>query len=154
MSRAHKTLYNQIDLEATQLFKLSRRPRLRRSSLRLIHQPGRTRRGRNSFTCRVVKYWNRLPLAVALVPEQRTFKNYMTHILTYNFCSLFHFRPNMVFFGKSVSSRSLNTYIHCRTEFTDVCLGSRNKGAVETQASISEGDRLRGGGGYECVDST
>ncbi len=32
----HKILYNQIDLEATQLFKFSRKPGLRRSSLRLL----------------------------------------------------------------------------------------------------------------------
>ncbi len=70
----HKVLYNQIDLEATQLFKLSRSPGLRSLSLRLPHQTGRTRRRRNSFACRVAKYWNRLPLTVSSVPEQRTFK--------------------------------------------------------------------------------
>ncbi len=57
-----------------QLFKLSRRPGLRRSSIRLLHQTGRTRRRRNSFACRVVKNWNRLPFAVASVTEQRKFK--------------------------------------------------------------------------------
>ncbi len=40
----HRILYNHIDLDATQLFKFSRRPGLRRSSIRLLHQPGRTRR--------------------------------------------------------------------------------------------------------------
>ncbi len=35
---------------------------------------GRTRRIRNSFACEVLKHWNRLPLAVASVPEQRAFK--------------------------------------------------------------------------------
>ncbi len=51
----HKLLNNQIDLEVTELFKFSRR-----SSLRQLHQTGRTcRRRRNSFTCRAAKYWNR-----------------------------------------------------------------------------------------------
>ncbi len=54
----HKIIHNQVNLEATQLFKFSRRPALRRSSLRLLQQTGRTRR-RSSFACRVVKYWNR-----------------------------------------------------------------------------------------------
>ncbi len=51
-----KVLYNQIDLEATQLFKVSRRPGLRRSSLKLPQQTGRTRRIRSSFACRIVKF--------------------------------------------------------------------------------------------------
>ncbi len=38
-------------LEAIQLFKLSRRPGLRRSSPRLLQLTGRTRRRRNSFAC-------------------------------------------------------------------------------------------------------
>ncbi len=71
----HKILYNQTDLEATHLFKYSRRPELRKSSLRLLHQTGRTRRKRNRFACRVVKHWNRLLLSVQSVPEQRAFKN-------------------------------------------------------------------------------
>ncbi len=50
----HKLLNNQIDLEVTLLFKFSRR-----SSLRQLHQTGKTRRRRrNSFKRRVVKYWN------------------------------------------------------------------------------------------------
>ncbi len=57
-----KILYNHIDLEATQLFKFSSRPGLRRSSIRLLYQTGRTRRRRNSFACRVVNNRNRLPL--------------------------------------------------------------------------------------------
>ncbi len=52
----------------------SRRPGLRRSSIRLLHKTGRTRRRRNSFACRVVKNWNRLPFAVASVTEQLKFK--------------------------------------------------------------------------------
>ncbi len=58
----HMIIFNQIDLEASQLFKFFRRQGLRRSSLRLL-------RRRNSFACSVVKYWNRLPLAVASVPD-------------------------------------------------------------------------------------
>ncbi len=70
----HKILYNYIDLKAAQFFKFSRRPGLRRSSIRLLHQTGRTRRRRNSFVFRVVNNWNRLPLSVASVTEQRKFK--------------------------------------------------------------------------------
>ncbi len=39
----HKIIYNQNDLEASQLFKFSRRPGLRMSSLRFIQQTGRRR---------------------------------------------------------------------------------------------------------------
>ncbi len=70
----HKILYNHIDLDATQLSKFSRRPGLRRSSMRLLHQTGRTRRRRSNFACRVVYYRNRLPFAVASQAEQRKFK--------------------------------------------------------------------------------
>ncbi len=70
----HKIFYNHIDLDATQLFKFSRRSGLRRSSVRLLYQTGRTRRRRNSFACRVVNNWNRLPFSVASVTEQRKFK--------------------------------------------------------------------------------
>ncbi len=68
----HKILYNQIDLE---LFEFSTRPKLRWSPLRLLHQTRRNRRKRNSSPFRVFKYRNRLPLAAASVPEQRTFIN-------------------------------------------------------------------------------
>ncbi len=70
----HMIIFYQIDLEASKLFKFSRRPGLRRSSLRLPQQTGRTRRRRNSFACRVFKYWNRLTLAVASVQDQLAFK--------------------------------------------------------------------------------
>ncbi len=70
----HKILYNHIDLDATQLLKFSRRPGIRRSSIRLLSQTGRTRRRRNSFACRVVNSWNRLPLSITSVTEQRKFK--------------------------------------------------------------------------------
>ncbi len=73
--------------QATQLYKSSRGPGLRRSSPRLLQQNGRTRRRRNSLACRVIKHWNRLPHAVSSVPGQCT--------LTLTF----YFRSNMVFFG-------------------------------------------------------
>ncbi len=79
----NKILYNQIDLEASQLFKFSRTPGLRRPPPRLLHQTGRTRRRRNSFACRVVKYWNRLPFAVASVLKKLAFKRQLdTYIYT------------------------------------------------------------------------
>ncbi len=37
----HKIMFHQIDLEASKLFKFSRRPGLRRSSLRLHQKPGK-----------------------------------------------------------------------------------------------------------------
>ncbi len=70
----HKIIFHQIDLEASKLFKFSRRPGLRRSSLRLLQQTERSRRRRNSFACRVVKYWGRLPLAVPSVQDHIAFK--------------------------------------------------------------------------------
>ncbi len=70
----HKIIFHQIDLEASKLFKFSRRPGLRMLSLRLLQQTGRTRRRRSSFACRVVNYWNSLPLAVASVQDQLAFK--------------------------------------------------------------------------------
>ncbi len=85
----HKILYNHIDLDATQLFKFSRRPGLR-SSIRLLHQTGRTRRRRNSFACRVVNNWNHLPFAVASVTEQRKFKQLLDSYVYSEFFSLFY----------------------------------------------------------------
>ncbi len=70
----HKVLYNRTDLEATQLFKFFRRQGLRKLSLRLLHQTGRTPRRWTRFACSVVNNWNRLPLTVASVPEQWAFK--------------------------------------------------------------------------------
>ncbi len=69
-----KIIFHQIGHEASKLFKFSRRPGLRRSSLRVLQQTGRTRRRRNSFACRVFNYWNRLPLAVASVEDELVFK--------------------------------------------------------------------------------
>ncbi len=40
----NKILFNQIGLKATQLFKFSRRPGLRSSSIRLLHKTGKTRK--------------------------------------------------------------------------------------------------------------
>ncbi len=51
LALTHKILYNQIGLHATQLFKFSRRPGLRRSSLILLQQPGRIRRRTIIFEC-------------------------------------------------------------------------------------------------------
>ncbi len=70
----HKSIYNQIDLGISQLFKFSSRPGLRMPSLRLLQHAGRTRRRRNSFACKAVKYWNRSPLAVTSVPNQLAIK--------------------------------------------------------------------------------
>ncbi len=61
--------FNQIDLETTQMVNF-----FRRLSLRLLHQARRTWRRRDRFACKVVKYWNRLPLAIVSVQEQHTFK--------------------------------------------------------------------------------
>ncbi len=60
----HNIIWNQSDLDADQLFRFSRRSGLRT----------RTRRRRNTFACKVVSYWNLLPLAVASVPEQLALK--------------------------------------------------------------------------------
>ncbi len=80
----HKIMFHQIDLQASKLFKFSRRPGLRRSSLRRLQQTWRTRRRRNSFACRVVKYCNRLPFAVASVQEHLAFKRQLdNHIYPY-----------------------------------------------------------------------
>ncbi len=100
-------LYNKKNLEATQLNKYSRRPILRRSSLRLLNQ---TRR--NSFACRAVKYWNRVPLAVPLVPFQRTIKNTprLVH-LPIMFNSFILFSQQYGLFGQLVNYPSLSTYI-------------------------------------------
>ncbi len=77
----HKIMFHQIDLEASKLFKFSRRPGIRSSSLRLLQQTGRTRRRRNSFACRVFKYWNRLPLAVASVQDHLAFKTQLDNYI-------------------------------------------------------------------------
>ncbi len=90
----HRILYNQIDLEATQLFKFSKRPGLRESSIELVHQNGRTRRRRNSFACRVVSNsHSRIGNRAAQI--QRT----TWLIFTHKHFSLFLFRPNTVFLG-------------------------------------------------------
>ncbi len=80
----HKMLYNHINLEATQLFNFWSRPGLRRSSIRLLHQTGRTRRRRISFACRGVNNWNRLPISAVSVTRQRKLKktNTFTYLLT------------------------------------------------------------------------
>ncbi len=88
----HKILYNHIDLDATQLFKLSRRPGLRRSSIRLLHQTGRARRRGNSFACRVVNNWNRILFSpqyglcwvLCLLPISKYIHTYKNIILLIN----------------------------------------------------------------------
>ncbi len=86
---SHKTHYNHIDLDATQLFKYPRRPGLRRSSIRRLHQTGRTRRRRNSFVGMVVHNWNHLPFSVASVTEQRKFKQLLDSYFCAYIFSLF-----------------------------------------------------------------
>ncbi len=112
----HKIICNETDLESTQLFKSSRGQGLRMSSIRFLHQTGRTRRRRDSFACRVVKYCNRLPLAVASVPEQRAFKNNMTYIITHKCFLLSLFSPQYGLFRQSVLSQLLNTYRSSRSD--------------------------------------
>ncbi len=73
----HKIMLHHIDLEASKLFKFSRRPGLRRSILRLLQQ----RRRRNSFACRVVKYLNRVYLAVASVQYHLAFKRQLDNYI-------------------------------------------------------------------------
>ncbi len=85
----HKILYNHIDLKAIQLFKFSSRPVLRRLSISLLHQTGRTRRTRNMFACMVVNNWNRLTLSLT---EQRKFKKTIRLI-----CSLINFSHYSIF---------------------------------------------------------
>ncbi len=105
-----KILYNHIDLEGTQLFMFSSRPRLRRASIRLLHQTGRTRRRRNSFACRVVNNRNRLPLTVALVTEQRKFKKAIRLICLLINLSLYSIFAPVWSLGHFVPSRLVNTY--------------------------------------------
>ncbi len=111
MVLTHKIIFHQIDHEASKLFKFSRRPGLRRSSIRLLHQTGRTRRRRNSFACRVVKYWNRLPLALASVQDHLAFKRQLdTYIYTY-FLLLSLFSPQYCLFW-AICPFPIIKYIH------------------------------------------
>ncbi len=107
----HKIIYNQIDLEETQLFKFSRRPGLRRSSIILLNQTMRTRRRRNSFACTVVSNWNRLALTATSVPEQRAFKKIITlmHLLIH-FAHYSIFAP--IWSSWALCPFPLNKYIH------------------------------------------
>ncbi len=85
----HKIFNNKIDLEATWLFKFPRRLRLKRSSLRLLYQAGRTRRSRNTFSGRGIKCWNCLPYEVTSMPGPRTFKKTSTHVFDHILNSIF-----------------------------------------------------------------
>ncbi len=101
-----QTISNEINLEATELFKVSRR-------LRLLLQTRKTRRRRNSFVCRVVKHWNCLPLAVSLAPDQRHLKIYLTHAYTSCFCSFILFSPQRGLLGKlSLPDCKIHTFRH------------------------------------------
>ncbi len=120
MVLTHKIIYNLSDLEASQLFKFSRRPGLRRPTLRFLQQTGRTRRRRNSFACRVVKYWNRLPLAVVSVRISYLSKDNQILLFTLNFALKSIFVLIWSFFGQPILSRSLNTYIHTKPIITTI----------------------------------
>ncbi len=117
----------QMDLEEIQLLKFSRRPGLRRISLRLLHQTGRTRRRQSSFACRVVQHWNRLPLAVILVPDQRAVKNLLDF--------LFYFCPNI---GWPVPFRSSLEKI-CSWDLTSEgsCVGSMPRNRLPMESCLS-----------------
>ncbi len=111
----HKIIYNQIDLEASQLFKFSRRPGLRRLSVKLLQQTKRTHSRRKTFPCRVFKYWNRLPLAVASVQNPLVFKRQLDTYVTHNSAHKSIFDPICSFFVQKVLSRSFNIYKHTFT---------------------------------------
>ncbi len=108
----HKMLYKHIDLEATHLFKISRRPGIRRSSIRLLHQTGRTCRRRNNFACKVVNNGSRLPLTVGSVTGQREFKKTIRLTPLLIFFPFILFSPQYGLFGHFVPSRPVNTYTH------------------------------------------
>ncbi len=86
-------VYNQIDLDVIQLFKISRRPELRR--FRLFHQTGITRRRRNSFACIGSLFHAQLHRYQSSV----LLKNYLARTFAHNYCSLSYFRPNVVFWA-------------------------------------------------------
>ncbi len=113
MQLTHKIMFGQIDLEATKLFKFSGRPGLRRSSLRLLQQTGRARRRRNTFACRVVKYWNRLPLAEASVQDHLAFKRQLDNYIYPYILLLSLFSPQHgLFLGNlSFPDHKIHTYI-------------------------------------------
>ncbi len=117
LSQIHKILYNHIDLNATHLFKFSRKPGLRRSSIRLLHQTGRTHRRRNIFACRVVNNWNRLPFPAASVTEQRKFKQILDSYVYSHIILFILFSPTYGLFGHIIPSRSVNTYVHTPDNF-------------------------------------
>ncbi len=97
----HKILYSHVELDATQLFKFPGRQGIRRSSIRLLHQTGRTRRRQNSFACRVVNNWNSLPLSVTLVTEQRMFQELLDTCLLIAFSLYSIFTPIWSFWALS-----------------------------------------------------
>ncbi len=52
----HRLQYDIADLKAKGLFRFTRRPGLRRTTLRMLQQAGRTRRRVNIFAYRFDKY--------------------------------------------------------------------------------------------------
>ncbi len=109
------TTYNHVDLEEPQFFKFSRRPGLRRSSLRLLQLAGRIPRRRSSSAFTVVNNWNRLPLAAESVTEQRKLKKTILIYLFIKFSLYSIFAPIYGLFGHFIPSRSVNSYIHTFT---------------------------------------
>ncbi len=87
----HRLQYDIADLKAKGLFRFSRRPGLRRSTLRLLQQTGRTRRRANIFAYGLDKYWNPLQCAVSSEPGQ--------HALNVHLPIAMNFSPNVIFLG-------------------------------------------------------
>ncbi len=76
MALTHKILYSKIN-------KVLQKARTEGVITKATPEIGRTRGGRDSFACKVVRYCNRVPLAVTSLPAiQKTLTLY--------------FRPNMV----------------------------------------------------------
>ncbi len=125
-------LYNHIDLDATQSFKFSRRPGLRRSSIRLLHQTGRTRR--NSFACRVVNNWNCLPFAVASETEQRKFKHLVDSYVYLQIFLVILSSPQYGLFW-ALCPFPISKYIHTRLRADLILAFTMFKGGVDLSPS-------------------
>ncbi len=137
MVLTHKILYNQKDLEATQLFKFSRRPWLRKSSLKLFRQTGRTRRRRNSFACRVVYNWNRLPLTAQIQKNTRLIYLLLSFSFNSILTAIWSFRarcpsPISKYLSYDDNSTKPGLYIMRRNRIDDLLL----KVAAVVQAQI------------------
>ncbi len=88
----HKIMFHQIHLEASKLFKFSRRPRLRMSSLRLLQQTGRTLHARFYPSCYdcgnliiIINIYicnnNNLYIRLSIVLGVKTWSNKMMNII-------------------------------------------------------------------------